>query len=47
MRVVNESSSSESDLLRARLMKIRAELMKCFELKNLIQTRLVIIRASS
>jgi hypothetical protein len=46
-RDANELSLSESDLVQARLIKIRVELVKYFELKSLDQSQLVTIRASS
>jgi hypothetical protein len=46
-RAANESSSSEPGLAQTWFIKIRVELVKRFELKNLVQVRFITIRASS
>jgi hypothetical protein len=49
-RAVNKSSLNESDLVKGQLIKVRVdriELMKRFDLKSLVQTQLITIRASS
>jgi hypothetical protein len=46
-KAANKSNSSEPGLTQTRIMKIRVELVKRFELKSLAQTGLVTVRASS
>jgi hypothetical protein len=46
-RATLNSSSSEPRLIQVRLIKIRVELMKRFELKNLTQTRFTTIQTGS